>query len=84
MYGPSLMKVGQGVLELLIGTGLTHLTLVTLTFDPVTPVSIGFFCCPGRICVPSLRKVGQGVLEILTGNGLQTDKQTDRPTCAMQ
>jgi len=25
-------------------TVLTHLILVTLTFDPVTPVSIGFPC----------------------------------------
>ena len=97
MCGPILRKVGQGVLELLIGnsfgtfdpgdldlwpsdsnitrvpllvrtdvwtkfkkgrvkgfsiywleTVLAHLTLVT--FDPVTPKSIGFLCCPGR-CV---------------------------------
>jgi len=28
---------------------LEHLILVTLTFDPVTPKSIGFLCCPGRM-----------------------------------
>jgi len=39
---------------------LTHLTL---TFDPVTPGSIGFLCCPGQMCGPSLRKIGQGVLK---------------------
>ena len=41
-------------------TVLAHLTPATLTIDPVTPKSIGFLCCPGRMCGPSLRKVGQG------------------------
>jgi len=27
--------------------GLEHLTPMTLTFDPVTPTSIRFFCYPG-------------------------------------
>jgi len=35
MCGPSLSRVGQGVPELRIGKVLTHLTLVTLTFDLV-------------------------------------------------
>ena len=35
---------------------LKHLTLVTLTFDPVTPKSIGFLCWLGWMCGPSLRK----------------------------
>ena len=34
-----------------------------LTFDTVTPKSIGFLCYPGWMCGPSLRKIGQGVLE---------------------
>ena len=34
MCEPSLRKVGKGVLKLLIGNGLVHLTRVTLTFDP--------------------------------------------------
>jgi len=29
---------------------LAHLTLVTLTFDPVTPLSIGFLCYPRWMC----------------------------------
>ena len=33
---------------------LEHLILVTLTFDPVTPKSIGFLCCPGRMCGQSI------------------------------
>jgi len=63
---------------------LTHFTLVSLTFDPVTQVLIAFFCCPGWICGTSLRKVGQGVLELLIRNEKFTDGQTDRPTCAKQ
>ena len=47
-------------------------TLVTLTFDPVTPKSIGFLFCQGSIFGQSLRKVGQGVLELLIGNGFGT------------
>ena len=42
-------------------TVLAHLTLATLTFDPVTPTSIGFLSYHGRMCGPSLRNVGQGV-----------------------
>ena len=49
-----------------------QLTPVTLTFDPVTPKSIGFLCYPGWMCGPSLRRVGQGVLELLIGNGFRT------------
>ena len=37
MCGPSLRKVGQGILKLLIRTDLAHLNLVTLTFYPVPP-----------------------------------------------
>jgi len=59
---PSLRKVCQGVLELLIGNSFS-------TFDPVTPKSIEFICYPGRMCVPSLRKVGQGIGALLIGNG---------------
>jgi len=51
---------------------LAHLTLVTLTFDQVTPLSIGFLCYPRWMYGPSLMKVGQGVLELLIGNGFDT------------
>ena len=34
MCEPSLRKVVKGVLKLLIGNGLVHLTRLTLTFDP--------------------------------------------------
>ena len=50
-------------------TVLVHLTLVALTFDPVTPKSIEFICYPGRMCEPSLKKVGQGIGTLLIGNG---------------
>ena len=57
---------------------LAHLTLVTLTFETVTPKSIGFLRCLVQMCGPSLRKVGQGVLELLIGNErLQTDRLSD-------
>ena len=59
---------------------LTSVTLSGLTFDPVIPKSIWFFCYPGWLCVPSLRKVGHGVLELLVGNEKVTDGPTDRPT----
>jgi len=58
---------------------LAHLTPVT--FDPVTPNSIGFLCCPRQVCGPSLRKVGQGILELFIGNEkVIMDGQTYRPT----
>jgi len=53
-------------------TAMAHLTKVTLTFDTVTPVSIRFLCCQGRMCGPSLRKVDQGVLELLIRNSFDT------------
>ena len=56
---------------------LTHLTQVTLTFDSVTPKSIGFLCCPGRMCGPSLRKVGQDVLKVLIVNRFGTFDTSD-------
>ena len=59
---------------------LTHLTPVTLTFDPVTPIFKGFLCCPGRMCGQTLRKVGQGVLKLLIRN----EKVTDGHTCTKQ
>ena len=36
------------------------------------PNSIGFLCCPGRMCGPILRKVGKGILELLIWNGFGT------------
>ena len=85
MCGPSLRKVDQDVLQLLIVNGFGRFDAVTLTFDPVTPKSIGFIWIhPGWMCGPSLKKVGQGVLELLIGNEKVTDGQTDRPTCEKQ
>ena len=58
------------------------MVLADLTFDPVTPKSIGFIWIhPGWMCGPSLKKVGQGVLELLIGNEKVTDGQIGRPTC---
>ena len=57
--------------------------LVTLTFDPVTPVSIAFLCYLRWMCGQSLRKVGQDVLELLIGNKKVTDRQTNRPSKAI-
>ena len=60
---------------------LEHLTLMTLTFNPVSPKFIGFIYFPGHMCRPSLRKVGLGILELLIKNErLQTDRPTDRQT----
>ena len=50
---------------------------VTWTFEPVTPKSIWFPCCTGRMCGPSLRKVGQGILALLIGNEKVIDGHTD-------
>ena len=48
MCGPRLKKVGQCVLEVLIGNGFgTFKPPMTLTFDPVSPKSIGFLCYLG-------------------------------------
>ena len=57
---------------------LEHLTLVTLTFDPVTPKLIWFICYPGLMCGPSLRKVSQGVLDRKRKGYRRTE--TYRPT----
>ena len=46
-----------------------HIWPVTLTFDPVTPISIGFIWYPGWMCWPGMRKAGQGILYLLIGNG---------------
>ena len=74
MCGPSLRKVVHGILKVIEREQFWHMTLV--------PVSIGFFCCSGRMCGSSLKKVGQGILELLIGNekvtGGQTERQTDR------
>ena len=56
------------IFEIVSETVLAHLTLVTLTFDPVTPKTVGFLCFQGWMCGQSLRKVGEGILELLIGN----------------
>ena len=65
-FGKLLLKQSETV--------LTHLTSVTMIFDPK---SLAFLCCPGRVCGPSLRKVGEGVLQLLIGNEKVKDGQTD-------
>ena len=47
---------------------LEHSTLVT--FDPVTPKSIGFLPYPGWMCGPGIRKVGHVVLQLVIGTVL--------------
>ena len=63
---------------------LTHLTQDTLSFDPVTQISIGIICYPEWMCGPSLKKVCQGNLKFLIRNEKVTNRQTDQPTCAKQ
>ena len=75
--GPSLRRIGQGILELLIWIGFGTFDQVTLTFDLVTPKSLGFLCYPGSIS----GQVGQGVLELLIGNEKVTDGPTNRHMC---
>ena len=61
--------------------------LVTLTFDPVTPVSIAFLCYLRWMCGQSLRKVGlrrSRVIDRKRKGYRQTNRQTNRPTCAKQ
>ena len=55
---------------------LAHLTTMTLTFEPVTPKSMGFLCYPGWMCGPSLKKVGEGFLESLIRHEKVIDGQT--------
>ena len=59
---------------------LTHLTLVTLTFDLVTPKSKGFLCCPGRMCGPRHSRV----IDRKRKGYRLTDRPTDWQTCAKQ
>jgi len=47
---------------------LEYSTLVT--FDPVTPKSIGFLPYPGWMCGPGIRKVGHVVLQLVIGTVL--------------
>ena len=68
-FGKLFLKQFEMVLE--------YLTLETLTFDPVTPKSIGFLCYPGWMYGPGMRKVGQGVLELLIGNRFGTFYPSD-------
>jgi len=60
------------IVTYIIGNGFGNLTLVTLTFDPVTPKSKGFLSYPGWIRGPSLGMADQGLLELLVGNSLGT------------
>ena len=57
-FGKLLLKQSEMVLE--------HLTLVSLTFDPVTLKSIWHTYYPVWMCGLSLRKVGLGVLQFWT------------------
>ena len=68
IYGPSLRKVGQGLLQLLIGNSFGIFDNGDLDLWPSEPKSIRFLCYPGWMCRWSLRKVGQSVLELLIGN----------------
>ena len=63
-FGKLLLKQSEMV--------LANLTQVTLTFDPVTPKSIGFLCYPEWMCRPGMRKVGKGILKLLIGNSFNT------------
>ena len=55
-------------LLILIGNGLSTLTHLTLTFDLMNIISIGFLCYPGWMCGLSLRRLFQGVIKLLIWN----------------
>ena len=59
IHTPSLVKIGQGVLEILKIFNMT-LTPVTLTFDPM-----GSLLGSSLIHTPSLDEIGPRILEIL-------------------
>jgi len=50
---------------------------VTLTFDLLTPKSIGVFCSIRAITLWSLKALGQRVLELLSGNGFHSSGHYD-------
>ena len=62
-------------------TDFTLRVTVTLTFDLLTPKSIGVFYSIRAITLWSLKALGQRVLELLSGNEVwQTDRRTDGQT----
>ena len=65
------------------GPRLRHVTM-TLTFDLLTPKSIGVFLSLSSICVWSMKSPGQTLFELSRYNEVwrdgQTDRQTDRRT----
>ena len=56
-----------------------HVTL-TLTFDLLTPKSIGVFLPLSSICVWSMKSLGQTLFKLSRYNKVWTDGQTDRQT----
>ena len=56
-----------------------HVTM-TLTFDLLTPKSIGIFLCLSSICVWSMNSLGQTLFELSRYNEVWTDGRTDRRT----
>ena len=56
-----------------------HVTM-TLTFDLLTPKSIGVFLSLSSICVWSMKSVGQTLFELSRYKEVWTDGQTDRQT----
>jgi len=64
-------------------TVFTLRVTVTLTFDLLTPKSIGVFYSKKAITLWSLKPLGQRVLELLSGNGFHSSGHCDfdlRPT----
>ena len=61
------------------GGGGGHVTM-TLTFDLLTPKSIGVFLSLSSICVWSMKSVGRTLFELSRYNEVWTDGRTDRQT----
>jgi len=58
-------------------TVFTLRVTVTLTFDILTPKSIGAFYSIRAITLKSLKALGQRVLKLLSGNGFHSLGQCD-------
>ena len=51
---------------------------MTLTFDLLTPKSIGVFLSLSSICVRSMKSLGQTLFELSRYNEVWTDRRTDK------
>ena len=80
MCGPCLRKLGQGVLELLIGNSFGTFDPGDLDLYPSDPQIIRVPLLPRSDVWTKFEEGRSGVLELLVRNEKVTDGQTDRPT----